>query len=284
MSVARQSHTATLLQNGKVLIAGGFNDDYLASAELYDPASETFEALPNMTAARSGHTATLLADGRVLLIGGVGTGWTFLASAEIFDPGNNTFTTTAAMSVPRESHTATLLGSGQVLVTGGHSGRRADIVIYGNSELYDPMTSTFTPTGTLSMPRHKHDAVLLADGRVLVVGGAEERDDRGQFASAEIYDPVRGEFTSLPDMRTTRYKFYGTSLLLEDGTVLLLGGAATAEIFNPATNSFIVLEGGPGVARLFATATLLADGRVLFAGGYGTDTAASAQAWVVSLK
>ena len=167
-------HSATLLPNGKVLIAGGYNGNYLASAELYDPVTRTFSPTKAMQTARSGHVAVRLPSGKVLLAGGVGVGWTFLRNAEVYDPATNTFTATGDMAAARESHTATLLENGKVLIAGGHKGRRAEMTIYSSAEIYDPATGRFNATGEMTRVRHKHGAVLLADGRVLIVGEADK--------------------------------------------------------------------------------------------------------------
>ena len=191
----RDNHTqATLLPNGKVLIAGGYNNEYLATALLYDPQKNRFEPTGSMQSGRSGHVAVLLDNGMVLIAGGVGDGWTFLASAELYNPIAGTFLPVGDMAFPRESHTATVLQNGTVLITGGHSGRRANIVIYNQAEIFDPATAQFRMTGDLQISRHKHDALLLADGRVLVTGGADNRDGKGVYRSAELYDPVSGQF------------------------------------------------------------------------------------------
>lgn len=278
---ARQSHTATLLPTGKVLIAGGFNGDYLASAELYDPKTGRFTQTGSMDVARSGHRAILLKDGKVLVAGGTGIGWTFLDSAELYDPTSGTFSPTGPMAVPRESHTATLLADGSVLIAGGHQGRRAAIEIYDSAERYDPISGTFAATGPMGIKRHKHDITRLADGRVLITGGADERDSEGVYTSAEIYDPATGTFTPAGVMQSPRYKHTGTSLLLPDGQVLLTGGGPITELFDPASGLFQVMTEGVNTTRLFATATLLPDGAVLVAGGYGTNIAASSQAWIL---
>ncbi len=282
MSFTRQSHTATLLQNGKVLIAGGYgqNGEYLSSVELYDPLTGKFLPMGQLTIPRAGHIAVLLNNGKVLLAGGVGTGWTFLDSAELYDPIKNTFALTGNMTVARESHTATLLEDGKVLITGGHKGRQSSIIIYSSAELYDPISGLFASTTSMLTERHKHDAVLLADGRVLVVGGADERDDGGQYSSAEIYDPRAGIFTMTGNMNASRYKFQGTSILLRTGKVLIIGGASITEVYDPETNTFSKIVDGLGTTRLFATATSLPDGKVILAGGYGTNISASASAWV----
>lgn len=283
MHFARQLHSATLLKNGKVLLVGGYsnNDTYLDSAELYDPQTGIFASAGQMTVPRAGHTATILHDGRVLLAGGTSTGWTFLDSAEIYDPVKGTFTPTGHMIAAREAHIASLLQDGKVLIMGGHKDRRESIVIYASAELYDPVTDTFSPTnGAMLTRRHKHDAITLEDGRVLVIGGADEHDDRGQYISTEIYDPQTGMFSMAANMNTSRYKFQGSSILMKTGQVLLMGGASVTEIYDPTTNTFNMVIAGVGTTRLFASATSLPDGRVLFAGGYGTDISASANAWV----
>jgi hypothetical protein len=128
--------------------------------------------------------------------------------------------------------------------------------------------------------RHKHDAVLLEDGRVLVLGGTDERDEDGQYKSAEVYDPNNGQFIAVSDMNTTRYKFQGTSILLNNGKVLILGGASVTEMFDPVTNTFDKVDKGVGATQLFASASVLPDGRVVLSGGYGIGPSASARVWV----
>ena len=280
MNASRSGHTATLLPNGKVLIAGGYNGDYLASAELYDPASRTFRPTNAMHTARSGHVAVLLPDGKVLLVGGVGTGWTFLKDAELYDPATNSFTRTGEMLAARESHTATLLKNGKVLITGGHKDRRAAMTVYSSAEIYDPATGKFSAMRDMTRVRHKHGAVLLADGRVLIVGGADKRDGRPAYSSVEIYDPATGTFTATGDMNSPRYKLQDTIVLLNDGKVLIAGGANRAELFDPSKNRFTYVTGDMGASRLFATATRLSNGQVLIIGGYHGNNQVSAEAWL----
>jgi hypothetical protein len=280
MGSARAGHTATLLPDGKVLIAGGYDATYLSSAEIYDPKSREFTATSHMSIARSGHEAILLNTGKVLLVGGVGIGWSFLSSAEIYDPETGTFTPTGSMTTARESHTATLLSNGRVFVTGGHKGRRAAITIYSSAEVYDPSSGTFLPTGNMSVRRHKHDAALLSDGRVLVVGGADERDRDGAYTSAEIYDPNNGQFTPAANMNARRYKHRSTTILLPTGQVLVVGGSYTAELYDPASNQFVKVNGSMGSDRLFSAATLLQNGRVLITGGYDESMTTSSRAWL----
>jgi lipopolysaccharide export system protein LptA len=222
-----------------------------------------------------------LNTGKVLLAGGVGTGWTFLADAELYDPLSNTFSATGGMTTARESHTATLLNDGKVLIAGGHKDRRTAITIYASTEIYDPKSGTFTPSGNLTVKRHKHDATLLADGRVLIIGGSDERDGDGAYRTAEVFDPANGRFTAVKnDMNTARYKLQGTTILLSNGKVLIAGGANRAEVFDPNTNSFSFADGDMGTKRLFATATLLKDGQVLITGGYMDGNVVSSNAWI----
>jgi N-acetylneuraminic acid mutarotase len=280
MSVTRAGHTATLLSNGKVLITGGYNGNYLADAELYDPAKNSFTPASAMNTARSGHVATLLPNGKVLLAGGVGTGWTFLASAELYDPVSNTFTKTGDMLAARESHTATLLGNGRVLIAGGHRGRRPSNTIYSSAEIYEPATGKFTAAGDMTRIRHKHEAVLLADGRVLILGGSDERDGEGAYTSAEIYDPEKGTFRETGSMKSPRYKLQGTAVLLSNGKVLVAGGADRAEVFDPSAGIFSYAAGDMETRRLFATATRLRNGQVLIVGGYHEGNVVSSDAWI----
>jgi hypothetical protein len=150
MSTPRYLHTATLLPNGKVLLAGGnrdplISDGFLASAELYDPATETFTPVGDMSTPRFEHTATLLQDGMVLVAGGqtgapTGSFGLYTAGADLYDPAVGVFTPVGNMGVPRYGHTAVQLGDGKVLVVGGSfTTSSGTSVYYETAELYDPI-------------------------------------------------------------------------------------------------------------------------------------------------
>ena len=278
MAQARAGHTATALPDGRVVLAGGYNGEYLASVEVFDPARQRFAIMGHLNEGRSGHTATLLPDGRILIVGGVGRGWSFLASAELFDPTTGRSEPVGPLSVPRESHTATLLTDGRVLVVGGHRGRREAMEVYASAELYYPATRRFQPAGQLTTARHKHDAVRLSDGRVLVLGGAD-RTDRRYYATTEVYDPLTASFEPGPSMASTRYKMQGTAVRLATGDVLVSSGARRAELLHRRSLTFHGVAGEFPAAFFFATATLLSSGDVVIVGGYGADNQNTGGVW-----
>jgi hypothetical protein len=281
MSEARLGHSATPLPDGSVLIAGGMNDGYLNAAEIFDAAALRFKPVGKMTRARSDHGSAVLGGGRVLIAGGVGTGWTFLSDAEIFDSGSGRFSPiNGQMTAARESHTLTPLADGRVLIAGGHRGRRSEISIYDSAEIFDPQKGVFLPAGRMTVRRHKHDAVRLEDGRVMIIGGSDERDAEGKYRTTEIFDPAANRFERGPDMQFERFKFSGTSIVA-DGKVFVVGGAGRAEVYDPAKRAFTVLPGAFDTGRYFAAAVLLEDGRILVAGGYDSRIRIGNAAWLV---
>jgi hypothetical protein len=264
---ARLLHTATLLFDGRVLVAGGWPDPrthhgILLSAELYDPATGNWTRTGGMHVGRAAHTATLLFDGRVLVVGSQRGG---ASSPELYIPATGTWGFTASTIYPHFGyHTATLLPNGMALVAGGYDSSRH---ISANAELYDPATGAWTATGSLATARQDHTATLLANGKVLVEGGA---NNNGTLASAELYDPATGNWTPTGSLNVARWRH--TATLLSDGRVLVAGGAfrttplAGAEIYDPATGNWTV-TGSLNNARGDHTATLLSGGFVLVAGG-----------------
>ena len=161
LNTARYLHTATLLPNGMVLVAGGLDSglNALDSAELYDPASGTWTLTGSLNTARVAHTATLLPNGMVLVAGGFDTGLNALDSAELYDPASGTWTVTGSLNTARYYHTATLLPNGMVLVAGGLDSCSNTSA---SAELYDPASGTWTLTGSLNTARDSSHGHLAA--------------------------------------------------------------------------------------------------------------------------
>ena len=258
MMGSRFYHTATLLQDGKVLVAGGTvdtNSNVPQAAEIFDPATATFTATGIMVVVRELHAATLLPNGKVLFTGGLGAG----ASAEVFDPAMGTFAATGSMMEPRFSHTATLLQTGKVLIVGG--GDSFGTAVF-TAELYDPAAGTFGPTGSMGAARKSHTATLLPNGSVLIAGGFDRNG--AALSSAEIYNPVTGVFAPTGSMDTAHFQH--TATLLPSGKVLIAGGGNfVAELFDPGTGTFS-LTGSMLMSRMLHTATLLPNGEVVVTG------------------
>ena len=274
LNMARLNHEATLLQNGLVLISDGQVTSGTSTPELYDPAKGTFSLAGTMVSPRLFGTATLLQDGRVLFTGGfdtsTGSNQPVLATAELYDPSKGTFTATGPMSTPRVQHTATLLQNGTVLIAGGrnYSQGLAGETDLNTAELYDPSKGTFISLGTMAFVHFGAAAVLLGDGTVLIMGGADPTPlSNAYINSTELYDPVKNTFTPTGNMLSARYLH--SALLLKDGSVFVAGGEhgpPDAEVYNPALKSF--KAAGPMVTpRTYFAAAVLNDGQVLLTGG-----------------
>ena len=266
----RASHSATLLPDGRVLIAGGMrrNQDFYSSAELYEPATGKFQATGSMAVARVGHAAVLLLSGKVLIVGGW-VGHESTDTVELYDPATGKFAALPKMSVRRGRPCATLLNSGDVLITGGGDHDSPGGV--DSAEVFHTATNKFEALSPMHAARIAQTATVLNDGRVLIVGG------RGDTvtATAELYDPATKRFTLTGSMQTARYKH--TAGLLSDGRVLIAGGSDdrdwrgamnSAEIYDPRTGSFSAASSlNDSRFKLPEQAVQLRSGLILVAGG-----------------
>ncbi|HLW70431.1 MAG TPA: kelch repeat-containing protein [Candidatus Binataceae bacterium] len=297
MTTPRFAHTATLLNDGAVLITGGEDNNGVAqsNAELYNPTTRTFALTAGvMDIARVEHTATLLNDGTVLITGGESANLAEVyASADIYNPATGLFTlTTTPMTDTRAEHTATLLQNGEVLITGG-----LDMLTFKpvkTAELYDPTTKTFTAlAATMSTERLGHTATLLQSGEVLIAGGQDKTG--AVLKTAELYDPTAQTFT-LTAKKMTIARTLHTATLLNDGEVLLASGfgvngttTRNATLYDPATNKFLSAKSVKH-SGFAATATLLGSGDVLRTGGYDVPpttpafSLATSEAYAIATK
>jgi galactose oxidase-like protein/Kelch motif protein len=253
MKTARDYHTATLLRNGKVLIAGGYSGPLgsvvLASTELYDPATNHWSEAAPMLVPHASHTAALLPDGRVLVASGRSSGGD-TAEAETYDPGKNVWSKAGNVSVARTSATALVLNTGKVLVIGGDGASNP------GPELYDPSTNSWSQLPNTTT-YHVTVASALSNGNVLVLGGANT-----------VYDPKSNTWASICPSPVPM----ATAVQLGNGKVLFVRPIAPssdsrlAELYDP------VLDTWTPAARIevngiWGTATALPDGRALVAGG-----------------
>lgn len=268
MQTGREFNAQVELGSGKVLSIGGVdsNNNVLASAEVYNVSSRTWTLTGSMAAARHVFPAVVLTTGKVLVVGGAGTGSTVLASAELYDPTTGGWSAAGSLSVARFGHTATLLTTGKVLVAGGCTSNPCSTAT-AVSELYDPVSNTWSRTGSLNSARYSHTAVRLktATAKVLVIGGSAG-------TSCELYDPTKNTWSKAASTNVSRE--LNATTMLRDGKVLITGGVGgrfpihSAELYDPTANTW-TLTGSMTTGRYGHTATLLTDGTVLVAGGYG---------------
>lgn len=274
----RQYHTATLLQNGNVLVTGGVNNDgqTMALAELYFPATGTWSFTGSLNHDRKYHTATLLQNGKVLIAGGENNDGQPMALCELYNPATGTFSFTGSLHQARSLHTATSLQSGvgvaheEVLVAGGFiQSKETDTT--ASAEIYDTTTGTWSLVGSLVNQRARATATLIAGNQVLVVAGVN--NSNSPINTVELYSPAIGGFS--PARSLNQARVWHTATLMQDGqTVLVAGGqdangnpVSLCELYNPFTNIWNIV--GPlNQARSFHTATLLQNGMVVAAGGY----------------
>jgi hypothetical protein len=272
------SGTATVLQAGLLLLAGGSDvDGYIhADAQLYDETTDTWTPATPMLIASSGNAAVRLQSGKVLVAGGWTNGMpvsthVLNASAQLSDPATNSWSLAGTLAFPRDLSSMTLLQSGKVLLAGGtNAAGRVEAV-----ELYDPAMNSWSLASPILEPRFWHSATLLADGRVLVAGGDAFG---GRTASTELYDPISDSWS--PGAALTFKRDLHTATLLPDGNVLVIGGydfptiIANAELYDVATGLWIP-AGTSVVPRLLHSARVLSSGRVFVMGGRNNGGALS---------
>lgn len=275
----RQDHSATLLLDGRVLVAGGMmgfgSGEPNPTAQIYDPETNTWGSAPPIPTPRALYSATRLANGQVLVAGGVGSAPS--AAVEIYDPVAGWWRAAAPMPTTRHSHTATLLSDGRVLVAGGTNAANIGGGPLAEAVIYDPATDRWAAAGRLTNTRDRHTAVRLADGRVLVAGGMDDSRRPGVLlASAELFDPATNTWTPTGDLAVARW--YHAAALLGDGRVVVAGGGAEnwampalAEVYDPATGRWTA-AGNLVAARYRHTLSVLPDGRLFAAGGNFTPS------------
>jgi N-acetylneuraminic acid mutarotase len=263
MMMERGGLQATLLGTGDVLVSGGYDINFtqLASAELYDRASNSWAVTGSLPSARYLHSATSLPDGRALVAGGYGQSdpQGTSTSVVVYDPVLGSFSTAASFAVGRARHAAALLADGTVLVAGGWNVTLGDLA---TAERYDPSTNAWIPTTSMQYARAGVPATRLADDRVLVVMGGN--------TGAEIYNPTTGLWSFFQTFNAPAN--YAPAALLGNGKVLFAGGAGSTysignvAVFDPSTGMWTPL---PSFAegRSDATLTSLGNGMALLAGG-----------------
>jgi hypothetical protein len=256
-------HTATLLADGRVVVAGGGN----SSTEIYSPASKTFSSAGGLGSNRSFHTATLLGNGLILIAGGSDSAGKTTNTSILYNPANGSYTNAANMSAARENHTATLLPDGRILLAGGRQGSGSSYLYLASTEIYNPATNTFTSGPDLAQSRAYHTATLMS-GKVMLVGGSNGTADR---STTEVYTPVSGAAGTIAaggSLGTARRNH--TATLLSDGRLLIAGGdSGNTRLAGCESYTGSAFSAAPSMLnpRSLHTAVLLNDGRMLASGG-----------------
>ena len=277
----RVGTTSALLPGGTVLLAGGWvGSSVTSSTEIFDPRARRSRAGPALSAAKADMAVATLADGRILLAGGY-DGRRAIGAIEVFNPADNSLRRLGTLAIARAGAGAALLPDGRVLVAGGGSNGAGGLRAEASAEIIDPANGTSQPAASLAHARYKHAVVRLPNGKILAIGGSDERDSRGKLDAIESFDPASGRFTLAGRTAARRYKIGSAVVVLGDGRVLIAGGGPRAEIFDPATGKVATVGPRFGGSLNFATATALPNG-VLVAGGYYEDgIRMSRSAWLL---
>jgi len=219
LHTGRYRHSATLLEDGRVLIVGGFTrgNDVADTAELFNPVSATFQPV-KLRRPRNFHSATRLADGRVLIAGGNLFGVGANTDPEIFDPATDSCSSAAPLPEKRWDHHASLLPDGRVLVTGGSGYINSTTT----STIYDPKKDRWTEHAEMPETRANGSAVALTDGRVLVFGGDDGVSmPANHLLTTWLYEPGRDRWTAGPELPERRV--WDVAFPQEDGSLLVVG-------------------------------------------------------------
>lgn len=293
MPVARAGHTATTLTDGRVLFIGGGADGVVASygqksIDRYDPGTQTWTQLNQMSSARVSHTATTLLNGKILIAGGADdVQGEPIATAELYDPATNVLTPVGNLASPRALHNASLLPDGRVLLTGGTTSfaNPSDIVTHSlkTTEIFNPATNTFSAGPNMAEPRVGHTMTTLNNGKILIAGGFSWVTILFTIPyvtdKAQLYTPNAGAGTFGSQITMTGDRFAHAAIKLDDGNVAIIGGAQdqlaspfnpvavnTIELFDAATSTFSPFA-AMSVPRGVAAVSRLPDGRIVIAGG-----------------
>ena len=303
MNTARSAPAAVRLEDGRVMVIGGADETFtfLASAEIYDPRTDTWSFTASMSGPRFEDFTAVLLPGRkvqedecgsvaeslrlrtaqadegrkVLVAGGFGPNFVPLNSAEIYDQKTNTWTPTGSMNVARGEFFTVVLNDGRVLAVGGVA---TDGTPIASAEIYDPRTGIWTLTGSMSTGRNDAAVVVLKDGRVLAAGGGMGAETNPRWASAEIFDPRTGQWTPTGPMTAPRSEAEYASVLLPDGRVLVPGGytaphtpVSSSDLYDPRTGTWTA-SGSMSVVRAGHSSIVLRGNRgVLVMGGEGGE-------------
>jgi hypothetical protein len=225
-----------------VLVAGGWVGSTVSSSvELFDPNTGQSKEIGALSAPRADVATVALHNGDVLFIGGYGSGEAS-AGVDVYDASTTVVRSAGELRTARAGAGAALLDDGRVLVVGGGTTSQGRLAPTATAEIFDPKTGKSVATGSLAVARYKHATVRLRDGRVLVVGGSDERDSRGKLRSIEVFQPGRARFEAAGEMLEARFKIGGAVVELPNGKVVIAGGGHRPELYDPKTLTSVAFD------------------------------------------